>query len=1278
MRRVHPVIKCLQKYDPISVLTALSAGIAYPPNAVFLERFEYLVGKVLAMTPPYGSVEATSQDLERILASIPTGDARWLAQLEDFIPNNNLDDVRFCWQGRLWRFFFGNLERPLAYLQKFATEGSALDNWIQREYGFSSRSALDFTLAYHDYLLDSLADYASAIALPLPDPSFSPQVVLPPDEFIEFWRSILPTTVDDLTRFASNHNETWAWMRLFTNDIGSASPDTEPGTHPLGLITFIALHDYVLAPLPQLGVEQLLNQLAFLIGQARQYQPEIAARFRGHTCDRVIRSSLRLFSDQSMSQVIPDVEVTSGNSTVALPMTVPVDTDKVILCEVATSLADQEELNLAAGEGIRRLSTAKALFEPNQPTQILLRDGLGGTSGRALQPGMLEAICVLIVNILGIEEHTILLPKHPQGIFEVIPFMSYEALAQTCKDGLEFVKFLRAWHQLKTDIPSVFARDILDAYEYYDRNGQTFLREGIIPNGILFAAHSWSNAEHERLVASSDLRRVLCKEHIPDYVLVHPDQSDAWRLFDPLSRLGWMIISSPDGPSRVILHIMTRASNAEEVELNELLGEGLAFHLEGWGTSFWDLCRDQLGFCWNRIEVFLHSDQVVRENLENRAMLSALDQLPHATFVTVSRFRQETPDREPVFAVIYRVDLLRETLMESDNRAERQFVTALLREIATVGRATSDGCEDLIRGFVDKHLPLGKKTITMTAISTLQTQSKISEPRALCEADISWANMMLARHLRQQGIGPGLYTRKHAITINTEGISPFLMQLLLDAVSQHTASDLVLWTYNQLEQTESYRRLYRKRISADYQSIQLKYDPGRRLAEVEAQLAAQAEALASLLEVAVKHQPAGGKPLSWELWDRLFALAHVLRQVVIIDETIRFGLRPTALKIDEHYTPSLEPLGKDSIDLTSFQIHRAKLHLPSLYQMSRDQDNTEPPSYPSLLSAKPELTEIAHAFKQCYGVDLEDFMVVMMGLASYPLDPNNPYGHLVVASTSEICQTLNDTIQGMNVVTIQQVLDQLILTAQHMRTVEISPRKQREREQRLTTRPIIQMELERQPVLVFGPWFVERTLRVWQSYLDEGSVPLRNQDVPEALYKALEVYRQRRTGEFEKTVRRRAKKTGRDVKRVKGKRITAALGLPESEDPGEMDALVVVPKAKRLLILEAKDITRSMTPRQIAREFRKFFGDEGFVHKLKRKVDFVRDHLPDVLRWLQYPDSGGWDVVGAFVTRDVIPSAFTDHSLFPLVPLDELESWLVAQEVSSARGDTAQVLGEEL
>jgi len=1242
-------------------LTVLSAGIAYPLNAVFLERFEYLVGKVLTMPQPYGTVQATSQDLEWILASIPTSDDRRLAQLEDFIPHNNLDDVRFCWRGKLWRFFFGNLERPLAYLQKFVTEGSVLDEWIQFEYGFSLESALDFTLAYHDYLLGNLMQYIREVETSPTDPSFTPQFVPPPDEFIDFWHSILPTTAEDLMRFASSPNETWTWIRFFTREVGTARPHTEPGVHPLGLTTFIVLHDYLLAPLPQLGVEQLLNQLAFLIGQTKQHQPEIAARFREHTCARVVWSSMRLFSDRFMSQVIPEVEIVSGNSMAVLPMIVPVDTDKMILCEVATSLSNQDELDLAVEEGVRRLSMVKALFEPDELAQVLLRDGFGGTSERVLQPEAFEAICVLIVNILGIEEHTIAVPEYPQGMFEVIPLMSYEALAQACEDGLEFVKFLRAWHQLKNEVYSLLAWDVLDAYEYYSSNGQTFFREGIIPNLILFAPHSWSIAEYEQLVDGSDLRRVQCEEYIPDSVIVHPDQRDAWRLFDPLSHLGWMIIPSPDRRSRLILRVSTKASNADEAELNESLAEGLAFHLEQWGVSFWDFCRDQLEFRWNRIEVFLHSDQVVREVLEDRTLLDALEQLPRATFVVVSTFRQHGSNMEPVFAVIYRADSLRETLMGPDNRAEREFVTALLHEMAALGRGNSGECDDLIRSFVDKHLPLGKKAIAVTAIYTLQAQPEMNEPRAPQEANISWTNMMVARHLREQGIDPGLYTEKDAITVNTEIISPFLMQLLLDAISQHNISDLVLWTYNQLEQTESYRRLYRKKISADYQNIHLKYDSAERLAETEAQLAAQAEALALLLEVMVKYQPAGTAPLSWECWDRLFALTYALYQVVITDETIRFGLRPTALEIDARYTLSLRPLGKDAIDLESFQLHRAKSHLPSLYQMPKDQDGPKTSTYQPLLAARPELTAIAQAFKMCYGVDLEDFMVVMLGLARYPPNPTNSYGHLVVATASEICQTLNDIIQDINVETIQQALDQLMLTDQHMEDVEISPRKQREREQRLTTRPIIQVELEGRSVLVFGPWFVERTLHIWQSYLNEGRVPLRYQGVPDPLRAALEAYRNQLTTDFENLVRMRVEEIGKVAKRVKDRRMALALGLSESEDPGEIDALTVAPEAKRIFVLEAKDITRSVTPRQIARESRKFYGSGGYVSQLERKVSFVRNHLPGVLRWLGYPDSAGWDVVGAFVTRDVIPSAFATHSAFPFVAFDELESWLTSQ-----------------
>jgi len=124
-------------------------------------------------------------------------------------------------------------------------------------------------------------------------------------------------------------------------------------------------------------------------------------------------------------------------------------------------------------------------------------------------------------------------------------------------------------------------------------------------------------------------------------------------------------------------------------------------------------------------------------------------------------------------------------------------------------------------------------------------------------------------------------------------------------------------------------------------------------------------------------------------------------------------------------------------------------------------------------------------------------------------------------------------------------------------------------------------------------------------------------------------------------VRRRVEKVGRlSIKR------------PNGEDLGDVDVLVAIPRERRVLAIETKDLAVSLTPFEVWSELRELFGDgidkSGKISIHLERVEWLRAHLGELLGILGLPDDAtGWiiepkivfdrELVSPYVAKCVIP-----------------------------------------
>lgn len=126
------------------------------------------------------------------------------------------------------------------------------------------------------------------------------------------------------------------------------------------------------------------------------------------------------------------------------------------------------------------------------------------------------------------------------------------------------------------------------------------------------------------------------------------------------------------------------------------------------------------------------------------------------------------------------------------------------------------------------------------------------------------------------------------------------------------------------------------------------------------------------------------------------------------------------------------------------------------------------------------------------------------------------------------------------------------------------------------------------------------------------------------------------------------------VKKVGKVRLARANG----EDIGDIDVLVADPRRRRLLAVETKDFETARTPSELSREIEKLLtGPKSASVLHSERVDWLRDHRSDVLKWLGLSeDWKKWKVEGLIVVSTELMSPLLRSSSIPILTLNQLRA----------------------
>jgi len=612
-------------------------------------------------------------------------------------------------------------------------------------------------------------------------------------------------------------------------------------------------------------------------------------------------------------------------------------------------------------------------------------------------------------------------------------------------------------------------------------------------------------------------------------------------------------------------------------------------------------------------------------------------------------------------------------LASATNEADRLIVDAIARALDVL--ASENGLPGVSKATIDEAVenvaPLGTKK---HLIGMPQEGNEIAEladksGRLVQEADVSRAREMLAEHLKSYGWHDQSVPHERRDEILKEAVK-FLFEAAckrLDESSPGGLLDALVLENERLAASSEHRQALLPARLATYPESE---------AEVRDEVANAAKAAVAcrfLIEYVVAQPPRGAVPWSLRRFDECVALLAELLDWAYLDDAVNAGLSSTDLLIRDDGQLRLVEIGRYEkgqsryFDTLVSEMKDASASIfPKRFEI-RVQDEVRERNATLLRLDEPMAAES--------GLSVQALVDLLHAAAYLAREAD---AQLMTLTKHQAVAQLSDAI-GKDAGAVERAVDYLTLGPRNSflqppsgTTREVLPSRSARRWS-YVRRPLLRIDAPDGPTLTWGRRHPLAALRVLIGQLLSG----RYQHLAEGseLRTALGEISSEAGHEFEERVDSLFKagdmKTIIDCTSIGNE----SLRHTDDGDLGDIDLLACDTRRQTLWVVECKDLAGAITTSDIVDEMTEHFGSGEMttVARLHARIGWVAARMPAALKAFDRTDPPGqWKARGVFVTGVPVIAPYITDVPFPIVPVEELASWLtrgkpVKQQSSSTR-----------
>lgn len=608
------------------------------------------------------------------------------------------------------------------------------------------------------------------------------------------------------------------------------------------------------------------------------------------------------------------------------------------------------------------------------------------------------------------------------------------------------------------------------------------------------------------------------------------------------------------------------------------------------------------------------------------------------------------PDRATGVLQITLTSALKPLFARGDNEGERVLMRAVLQGIrALLPESERNGLDDdAITTILERHAPLGlKKMLLVMELNDAPDQDPRDLPpyRKVQQGDVKELvnEMMVA--LAQEGF-PTLRTKEDWTGLYQRIVEWYFHELKNLVASLHPEG-LLEWLVRYHETITYETARYHLSIPARLECFSSVPEMIEELRQEIPDASVARLASRFVIEYVVAQPPNGFRPMSLSVYDRLQALAAHIVNFGFESDLIHLNLVDPAKTEGGFLTAREQYMHAREAHLAAFasgHIAHARQALEEFWLQNKNS------SYPAAI-----LNQVEQATQAEFGHSFMDLIKLMANallvgddfrpsLAMLPLDD-------LLARLEVRLSWPRDKVQhALDLLSLKPRSDffdtpgkESILPWQFNRALSY-PR-----------RPFLQRKRDGKVEVLWGPRHVYMAVRYLEDLLLSGRFKAQSRELQALMGEICHVQ-----GElFNDQVAALVARNPNLIVRPRVEKV-GSLKIGGSKQPlGDIDVLVADLQKRRVIMIECKDLALARTPREMANELEAFFegkhGKKSTLEKHQRRVEWVRQHLHEVVTWLGGDSANEWMLESLIVVDQALFAPYLRRSPVRVVTIDQLK-----------------------
>lgn len=820
----------------------------------------------------------------------------------------------------------------------------------------------------------------------------------------------------------------------------------------------------------------------------------------------------------------------------------------------------------------------------------------------------------------------------PIGINDLsIPVFAYDdviRIFELLNAPVEFLNYISEHINLHQKA-QVLLTDQLDEFAAYITNGKSFLEAGKYPDLFHIETHSWhdyySGYLFEKYSQSIELFEFIesFKPYYFDYI--SKISSNVYEVFNKADLLGGTVILL-NNKVYFISSVITRKNNDFKIS-EKFLKPLFCEYLVKLNNALEDL-------------IFVHLSEIMPDIIYIDLLpCSAVEREPF-TFLKedVIAINSNNPIHitvrwrkagEPHIFVLFDSQNMTALFSDEMNEGERvtihQLVTALLKYFINYTGSDVDAIAD---DFINTHIPVGKRRFGVESITIKNPRLVDYKPYIeVTETNLPILRRQVAEYIAISDYYPGQYSGMKAKEIVEATYR--MLQEKLESTLLTFNTHFIQFAYTQLEYVEGEKENIRRKAEMD-KKTHTDFDVVSKYTERSNDISLYTLAIKHIITSALKKHPTGSKSITSIEWRNILAISHLIIEVTQTYDFSEYNLAELSVTISDLY--EIQQSTHDDVFDSQKYAYEVNQNLLS------EQDN-------KLDSPSADETReiIDNAVIAAYGFTFQEMITILSALGVNDFEHTNDYP-INVMERDKLCNQLHDWYQDINLNTIHQIIDFLSLTlTTYSPDSNLIPSFLMRKKERLNLCPLLAVERN----IIWGNQMCISSSSFWSGTVSDGDFPY-SIDCPKEITKAMKTIHRKRDKDLEIKLAEIARKT------IGCEYVISPLlkfdsihqDLPRYPDCGEIDLLVLLPSAKKVIVGEAKNRNKRSRAYDMQLEHRDFFDEEtGYYSKLKKKAEFVRSNLQLFLKHFGIISEDGWIVESAFLVNRVYSAAFLGYDV---------------------------------